>query len=59
MPNMSLTKRNLLYAGLILAALPIAACNTVKGAGKDVQKIGEVVEEGAEEVGDEMGEIGD
>jgi len=56
---MSLTKRNLLYAGLILAALPIAACNTVKGAGKDVQKIGEVVEEGAEEVGDEMGEIGD
>lgn len=50
-------KRKLLYATLILAAIPaIAACNTVKGAGKDVQKAGEVVEEGADEVGEEMGE---
>jgi predicted small secreted protein len=54
--NTILTKRNLMYAGLILAALPISACNTVEGAGKDVQSVGEAVEEGADEVGDEMGD---
>lgn len=56
---MSATKRKLLYAGLILITVPITACNTVKGAGKDVQNVGEAVEEGAEEVGEEAGEAVD
>jgi len=59
MAEVALGKRALLYAGLTLIGLQVAGCNTLQGAGKDIQKIGEVVEEGAEEVGDEMGEIGD
>lgn len=41
---------------LLLLALfsmgTLTACNTVAGAGKDVQKVGEKVEEKAEEVRD-------
>lgn len=58
MADLILTKRKLLYAGLILIGLPVAGCNTLEGVGKDIQKIGEVVEEGAEEIGDEMGDSG-
>lgn len=29
----------------------LSACNTVKGAGQDVQKVGEKVEESAEDTG--------
>lgn len=29
----------------------LSACNTVKGAGEDVQKVGEKVEEAAEDTG--------
>lgn len=57
---MSEHKRELLYAGLILLALPVAAtitaCNTVEGAGEDVEAVGNAVEEGGEEAGEEIGE---
>lgn len=56
MADLGSSKRKLLYAGLILIGLPVAGCNTLEGVGKDIQKIGEVVEEGAEEIGEEMGE---
>ena len=56
MVKMSDTKRKFLYAGLILLTLPVAACNTVKGAGKDVKAVGNTVEEGADEAADEIGE---
>lgn len=59
MANVTLSKRALLYAGLVLIGLQAAGCNTVKGAGKDIQKIGEVVVEGAEEVGDAVGDATD
>lgn len=40
---------------LILLALfsvgTLSACNTMKGAGKDVQKVGEKVEEAADDTG--------
>lgn len=52
MTIMTLNKRALLCAALILIGLPLAGCNTLAGAGKDIQKIGEVVEDGAEAVGD-------
>lgn len=56
MAHMSDSKRKLLYAGLILLTLPVAACNTVKGVGKDVKSVGNAVgntvEEGAEEAGE-------
>lgn len=32
---------------LMLAALALAGCNTVQGVGKDVKKVGEVVENAA------------
>jgi predicted small secreted protein len=48
----NLGKRALLLAALALIALQAAGCNTLAGAGKDIQKIGEVVEDGAEAVGD-------
>jgi predicted small secreted protein len=58
---MSDHKRKLLYAGLVLLALPagsvaITGCNTVEGAGEDVKAVGNAVEEGAEEAGQEIGE---
>jgi len=54
--QMSEHKRKLLYAGLILLAVPVAACHTVEGAGKDVKSVGNAVEEGGEEAGEEIGE---
>lgn len=32
---------------MLLCAIVLAGCNTVAGAGKDVQKVGEKVEEAA------------
>ncbi|WP_151634182.1 entericidin A/B family lipoprotein [Noviherbaspirillum aerium] len=32
---------------LLLSALALAGCNTVQGVGKDVKKVGEVVESAA------------
>ncbi|MEO5962031.1 MAG: entericidin A/B family lipoprotein [Thermomonas sp.] len=31
----------------LLASVLLAGCNTIKGAGKDVQKVGEAVEKAA------------
>lgn len=53
------TKRKLFYAGLILATLPIAACNTVEGAGEDLESAGDAIEDTAEEAGEEAGEAVD
>lgn len=49
-------RRSLLLAGLALLGAPLAACNTIEGAGEDVESVGNAVEEGADEAGDEMGE---
>lgn len=43
-----------LFALMLIAMFSVgtlAACNTVKGAGKDVQKVGEKVEGAAEDTG--------
>lgn len=43
-----------MFALILLAAFSIgglSACNTVKGAGKDVQKVGEKVEGAADDTG--------
>ncbi len=53
---MTNTKRNLFYAGLILATLPMAACNTVDGAGEDLESAGDAIEDGTDELGEESGE---
>ncbi|HWA50241.1 MAG TPA: entericidin [Dongiaceae bacterium] len=52
MADFNLGKRALLIAALALTALQLAGCNTLAGAGKDIQKIGEVVQDGAQAVGD-------
>lgn len=36
--------RNLKFAGLMLAVLALAGCETIKGAGRDLQSAGRVVE---------------
>ncbi len=51
-----LVNRSLLLAGLISLAMPLAACHTVEGAGKDVKAVSNAVEEGAQEAGDEINE---
>lgn len=51
-----LVNRSLLLAGLISLTMPLAACNTIEGAGEDVESIGDTVEDTADEAGDEMGE---
>jgi entericidin B len=43
-------------AGLGAIVLMTAACNTIAGAGKDIQEGGEAVEQGAEEVKEEIDE---
>ncbi|WP_119300853.1 entericidin A/B family lipoprotein [Dongia deserti] len=53
--------RSLLLAGLVFLAVPLTACNTIEGAGEDVENVGEagaeVGEEAGEEIGEEAGEI--
>ena len=51
--------RSLLLAGLTFMAAPLVACNTVEGAGEDIQGIGHAVENTANEAGEEMGEAAD
>lgn len=51
-----LVNRSLLLAGLILLGTPMAACNTIEGAGEDVESVGDAVEDTADEAGDEIGE---
>lgn len=51
-----LVNRSLLLAGLITLTVPLAACNTVEGAGEDVESVGDAVGDTAEEAGEEAGE---
>ena len=51
-----LINRSLLLAGLICLGAPLAACNTVEGAGEDVESVGNAVGEAGEEAGEEIGE---
>ena len=47
--------KKIIAALFVVAVLPtLAACNTVKGVGKDVQAGGEAVEEAADEVQEEI-----
>lgn len=46
------TKLNALIALSLLAGAFASGCNTFKGAGRDIQKGGEAVENAAEEVQD-------
>jgi len=43
-----------LLVGLVAALPAMSGCNTLKGAGKDIQKIGEGVQTGVETVEDEV-----
>ncbi len=53
-----LINRSLLLAGLIVLGAPLlSACNTVEGAGEDVESVGNAVGEAGEEIGEEAGEI--
>ena len=48
-------KTALTLAGLMLAAtLSLGACNTVAGAGQDIESVGEEIEKGAEKAKDAM-----
>ncbi len=40
--------RTLAIALSLLLALTLAACNTIQGVGKDIQKTGEVIEDAVE-----------
>lgn len=44
-------KNPFLIAGLSLVALAAAGCNTIEGAGEDVEATGEEIEETANEAG--------
>ena len=51
---MNTAKNTLKFAGLGLIMLMAAACNTVAGAGEDIQAGGDVIEDSADEVKEEM-----
>lgn len=40
-------KKSLALTALLLSLMALAACNTMQGAGKDIQKAGETIEESA------------
>jgi predicted small secreted protein len=50
----TLLARWLVLAGLVAALPALSACNTLKGAGRDIQKIGEGVESGVNTVEQEV-----
>ena len=53
-----LNKRSLMLLGMMTLTAPfLQACNTVEGAGEDIESVGEAVEDTADEVGDEDGEL--
>jgi predicted small secreted protein len=55
-----LNKRSLMLIGMVALTAPfLQACNTVEGAGEDIQSVGGAVENTADEVGDEIGEAAD
>ena len=43
-----MTKRVLTLMLLSITVLAMAGCNTVRGAGKDIQKAGEAIEDAAD-----------
>jgi predicted small secreted protein len=46
---MNLAIRHLIQLGLALAfALSLAGCNSIEGAGRDIEKVGEEIQEEAE-----------
>lgn len=45
---MSILKRNVLFALMILSIGTLAACNTIEGAGKDIESGGEAIEDAAD-----------
>jgi predicted small secreted protein len=51
-----LLNRSLLLAGAVFLAAPLGACNTVEGAGQDIESVGGAVSHTADEAGEEMGE---
>jgi predicted small secreted protein len=51
---MNTAKNTLKFAGLGLITLMAAACNTVAGAGEDIQAGGDAIEDPADEVKEEM-----
>jgi predicted small secreted protein len=50
----TLLARWLVLVALVAAAPALSACNTLRGAGKDIQKIGEGVETGVDAVEEEV-----
>lgn len=55
-----LNKRSLMLIGMVALTAPfLQACNTVEGAGEDIQSVGHAVEHTADQAGDEMGEAAD
>lgn len=47
-------KKLITFTSFGLAAMLLAACNTVEGAGKDVEAGGEAMQEAAKDVKDEI-----
>jgi predicted small secreted protein len=45
-----------MYTVLGFNAFALSACNTVKGAGEDIEASGEMIQEGSEEVEEEIEE---
>jgi entericidin B len=55
MKHLAATTRKIVMLGLLAAMIPaISACNTVKGAGKDIEKGGEAIQDGAEDVQEDI-----
>jgi len=51
MKSLTAAARKIMLLGLLATMIPaISACNTVKGAGKDVKAAGQGIENGAEKV---------
>jgi len=49
------TVRKIILIGLMAVVVPaLAACNTVKGAGKDIEKGGEAIQNGADNVQEDI-----
>ncbi len=49
-------KKALTLAALLLVPVALAACNTISGAGKDIEAGGEVITDTAEEVQEDIKE---
>jgi len=47
--NLPSVKLNVALALALLAAFSVSGCNTIEGAGEDIQKGGEAVEQAAED----------